>query len=152
MLAAGHANMSKSIRDAVEAAITSYLADAELGEGVQIEPGMSTALLKPPIVIAAVTNVAPHPQLYFVPGNFSAQVTISIMTPAQGASAEQDHAALCEAVRAAMTDETGLKAAFTTMQDAAMYFCNYTGESPANAEEHLGTAITYEVLGVNDCY
>lgn len=139
---------TKSIREAVEAAVVAHLNAQGFGSTATVLAGMSTAIVDPPIVVASVENIGPHPDIPEGYGNFSAKVTVAIRTPANVASATTAHAAVCEKVINAMFDEAGLKAAFTTIGDAGMYFCTYSTTQDARSQETFGSDIMYDILGV----
>lgn len=139
---------TKSIREAVETAVVAHLNAQGFGSTATVLPGMSTAKVDPPVVVAIVENIGPHPQIPEGYGNFSARMMVAVRTPANVANAEALHAAACEKVINAMFDEVALRAAFTTIGDAAMYFCTYSTTQDAKGEETFGSDLVYDILGV----
>lgn len=139
---------TKSIREAVETAVTAHLTAQSFPAGTQVLPGLSLTKVDPPMVVASVEQVTANTEIPGVLGNFSAQVQVFIVSPANVADALAAHRLLAEQVYSAMADEAGLKAVFTLQGDAAMYFCTFATTEDARGEESFGTTITYDLLGV----
>lgn len=139
---------TKSIREAVESAVTAHLAAQGFPAGTQVLPGLSVDKVDPPMVVASVEQVGAHNEVPGVLGNFNARLMVMILSPANITGALAAHRLLAEKVYSAMADEAGLKTVFTAQGDAAMYFCTFASAEDARGEETFGTTITYDVLGV----
>jgi hypothetical protein len=140
----------KSIREAVEAAVTAHLIAQNFPAGVQVLPGLSSNKLAPPMVVASVDTVGPHPDIPEGWGNFSATVSVAIVSPARIANAEAFHGQLSEIAANAMADEAGLRAVFVSQNDAKMYFAIFRSQEDRVGEDHFGKILSYELLGVLD--
>lgn len=141
---------AKSIREAVETAVTAHLNAQGFPSGTQVLPGLSSAKLAPPMVVASVDTVGPHPDIPEGWGNFAAVVSVSIISPARIASPEAFHAQLSEKAANAMADESGLRAVFLAQGDAKMYFATFRTSEDRVGDDHFGKILTYELLGVLD--
>lgn len=141
---------AKSIREAVEAAVTAHLTAQNFPAGVQVLPGLSVNKLAPPMVVASVDSVGPHPDIPEGWGNFSATLSVSIVSPARIAGAEAFHGQLSEKAANAIADEAGLRAIFVSQGDAKMYFATFRSQEDRVGDDHFGKILTYELLGVLD--
>lgn len=141
---------AKSIREAVEAAVTAHLVAQNFPAGVQVLPGLSANKLAPPMIVASVDTVGPHPDIPEGWGNFSATLSIAVVSPARTTGAEAFHAQLSEKAANAIADEAGLRAVFVSQGDAKMYFAIFRSQEDRVGDDHFGKILTYELLGVLD--
>ena len=139
---------TKSIREAVEAAVVAHLNAQGFGSTATVHAGLSIDKVDPPMVVASCEQVGPHPDVPEGYGNFSAQMTVMIVSPANVDGALAAHRALGEKVLSAMYDESGLQAIFAAQGDAAMYFCTFATSQDSRGEETFGTTLDYTILGV----
>lgn len=141
---------AKSIREACEAAVTAHLLAQAFPAGTQVLPGLSVNKLAPPMVVASVDSVGPHPDIPEGWGNFSATVSVSVISPARITGAETFHAQLSEKAHNAMLDEAGLKSVFVSQGDARAYCVTFRTCEDRVGDDHFGKILTYELLGVLD--
>ena len=87
---------TKSIREAVETAVTAHLAAQGFPAGTQVLPGLSVDKVDPPMVVASVEQVGAHNEVPGVLGNFNARLMVMILSPANVTGALAAHRLLAE--------------------------------------------------------
>lgn len=137
---------TKSIREIVEAACVAHLNAQSISAGVQILPGLNTAVVDPPFVVASVEAVGQIPDIPQGLGNYACTLQVMVMSPSDEANSLADHRALGEKVASAFADIAGLKAVFVSQGDATCYDVTLQSIDDGRGERTFGTTFSYEVL------